>query len=197
MLASASLPRALCPASWEVSDVEERGGRWRGKHTLSHWAGPVYFLQMRAGSSCLPRHPKDPAPGPPPSQHAPHPHPGDHKGPCWAHACPSSTPSVAWGLQTLLNKQQGVKPAIWNSILGSGRTTSRGSRGGAGGWPAHGRTVCAQEAAGEGEPTSAGHARQFPWGLGPWPPAAPQGPGPGHRSSRGTLGRQEGTCTWP
>lgn len=150
------------------------------------------------GGQQLPASPsKGPSPGPPPSQHAPHPHPGDHKGPCWAHACPSSTPSVAWGLQTLLNKQQGVKPAIWNSILGSGRTTSRGSRGGAGGWPAHGRTVCAQEAAGEGEPTSAGHARQFPWGLGPWPPATPQGPGPGHRSSLGALGRQEGTCTWP
>ena len=197
MLASASLPQALSQLPgkcWMSRNMEGGGG---GSTRLSHWAGPIYFLQMRAGSSCLPRHPKDPAPGPSPSQHAPHPHPGDPKGPCWAHAHPSSTPSVAWGLQTRLNKQQGVQPTIWNSLPGSGRTTSRASWGGAGGWPAHGRMVCAQEAAGEGEPTSAGHTWQFPWGLGPWPPAALQEPGPGYWSSRGALGRQEGTCTRP
>lgn len=144
---------------------------------------------MRAGSSCLPRHPEDPAPGPP-SQRAPPP------PPCWAQPRPRSTPSVALGPQTHLNKQRGVKPAIWNSLPGSGRTTSRASRGGAGGQPAHSRMVCAQEAVGEGEgwasPREPASAGQLPWGLGPWPPAAPRGSSPGRPCARGALGRQDG-----
>ena len=160
------------PGKCRMSRNMEGGGRESTRHT---GLAPSISQQVRAGSSCLPRHPEDPAPGPPPqSACTPTPTPGTLKDPAGPKPCPSSTPSVAWGLQTRLNKQWGVKPAIWNSLPGSGRTASRASRGGAGGRPAHGRMVCAQEAAGEGkgwasprDPTSAGHARQLPWGLGP------------------------------
>lgn len=76
---------------WMSRNMEGGGG---GSTRLSHWAGPVYFLQMRAGSSCLPRHPKDPALGPPPVNMHPTPTRETLKDP--AGPTPTQAPHHQW-----------------------------------------------------------------------------------------------------
>ena len=178
----------LSPQLPGVLDVTERGGRWQRAHGTSRWASPVYFPADEGWQQLPAAPPRGPSPRTPQSACTPTP-------PCWAQPRPRSTIS---GLGPADPSQQAagceacdleLAPGVWEDRKPS-------LTGGAGGQPAHGRMVCAQEAVGEGEgwasPREPASAGQLPWGLRPWPPAAPQGSGPGRPCARGALGRQDG-----
>lgn len=184
-----------------MSRNREGGGRESTRHT---GLAPSISQQVRAGSSCPPRHPEDPAPGPPSSfSMHPHSHPGDPKGPCWAQAPPEL--HTISGLGSPDPSQQAVgceacnlelAPRVWEdrkpSLTGRSRwaagsrqdgVRAGGCRGRNGLGVSEGSHICRARAAAPLGPRALQRAKlsgpgpQRPAGTRPQPPAFSGGPG--------------------